>query len=305
MSAAGNTNHDWFDSTPIVARKPIKWPNGAQLAFGIVVSIEQYEMAQEPGAFIPATLPGGMGRGPYPDFRSYSLREYGNRIGVFRVMETLDRHGLRATAAIDASVATQKTVIVRECLRRDWEIAAHGNAVTQMITAKLDEAGEREQISAALSAIERASGKRPAGWHGPEYGESARTPGLLAELGVKYVLDWPNDEQPYAMRTEAGSLISLPMLVDFDDVFAHWYRKLSMSRWQRSIAEALDRMIADGEKRPRMLVLNLHPWLIGQPWRISYLDAVLADLRRREGVWCATAGEIVSCWQEQQATGPT
>ena len=300
MSVAVTSHHEWFDSSPIVERAPVKWPGNARLAFGIVVSIEQYEMVQAPGAFLPVTLPGGMGRGPYPDFRSYSLREYGNRIGVFRVMETLDRHGLRATAAIDASVAKEKPVILRECQRRDWEIAAHGNAVTQVITAKLDEAAEREQVSAALAAIERASGKRPAGWHGPEYGESARTPGLLAELGVKYVLDWPNDELPYAMRTPSGPIVSLPMLVDFDDVFAHWYRKLSMARWQSSIADALDWMIADGEKHPRMLVLNLHPWLIGQPWRISYLDAALADLKRREGVWFATAGEIAECWRGQQ-----
>ena len=300
MSVAVTSHHEWFDPSPIVTRKAVKWQGGARLAVGIVVSIEQYEMVQAPGAFLPVTLPGGMGRGPYPDFRSYSLREYGNRIGVFRVMETLDRHGLRATAAIDASVAKEKPVILRECQRRGWEIAAHGNAVTQVITAKLDEAAEREQVSAALAAIERASGKRPAGWHGPEYGESARTPGLLAELGVKYVLDWPNDELPYAMRTPSGPIVSLPMLVDFDDVFAHWYRKLSMARWQSSIADALDWMIADGEKHPRMLVLNLHPWLIGQPWRISYLDAVLADLKRREGVWFATAGEIAECWRGQQ-----
>ncbi len=299
MSAQVQAGHDWFDSNPIFARKAVKWPNGAKLAFGIVVSFEQYEMAPPPGSFIPATLPGGMGRGPYPDFRSYSLREYGNRIGVFRVMETLDRHGLRATAAIDASIATQKRVILRECQKRGWEIAAHGNAVTQVITAKMDEKAERAQISSALDAIERASGKRPAGWHGAEYGESARTPGLLAELGLQYVLDWPNDELPYAMRTKAGPLLSLPMLVDFDDVFAHWYRKLAMARWQLSIADALDRMIADGKTQPRMLILNLHPWLIGQPWRISYLDAVLADLKRREGVWCATAGEIADCWRLQ------
>lgn len=301
MSIAGNhpANPPWFDSNPIVKRKAVAWPGGARVAVAVVVSIEQYEMAQAPGAFLPVTLPGGMGRGPYPDFRSYSLREYGNRIGVFRVMEALDRHGLRATAAIDASVATNKPVIVRECQRRGWEIAAHGNAVTQMVTAKLNEAEERAQVGAALDAIERATGTRPQGWHGPEYGESARTPGILAEMGVKYVLDWPNDELPYAMQTDAGPLVSVPMLVDFDDVFAHWYRKLGMPRWQSSIADAMDRLLEDGRTRPRMLVLNLHPWLIGQPWRISYLDAVLADLGKRKGIWFATAGEIAECWRGQ------
>jgi allantoinase len=300
VSAVTKDDPDWFRHSPIVARKPVRWPDGARLAFGIVVSIEQYEMAQDPGAYFPATLPGGMGRGPYPDFRSYSLREYGNRIGVFRVMDSLDKHGLRATAAIDAATATRKSVILRECMKRNWEVAAHGNAVTQVMTSRLDEAQEREQVAAALGAIERVSGQLPAGWHGPEYGESARTPEILAKLGLKYVLDWPNDELPYLMSTRSGPLVSVPMLVDFDDVFAHWYRKMTMARWQKSVAEALDRMIADGEKQPRMLILNLHPWLIGQPWRISYLDAVLADLRSRKGVWCATAGEIAEEWVGQQ-----
>lgn len=300
MSAKPDANHDWFDSTPITGRKAAKWPNGARLAVGIVVSIEQYEMTPPPGAFLPVTLPGGMGRGPYPDFRSYSIREYGNRIGVFRVMETLDRHGLRATAAIDASIATNKPVILRECLKRNWEIAAHGNAVTQVITEKLDEAAEKKQVADALAAIEKAAGARPKGWHGPEYGESSRTPAVLAAAGLEYVLDWPNDEQPYEMRTPAGPLTALPMLCDFDDVFAHWYRKLSMRRWELSIKDALDWMLKDGEKRPRMLLLNLHPWLIGAPWRISYLDAVLADLKKREGVWHSTAGEIAQEWKRQQ-----
>jgi peptidoglycan/xylan/chitin deacetylase (PgdA/CDA1 family) len=289
-----SNNHVWFPSDSIAARNSVAWPEDARLAFGIVVSIETYELFQPPGAVIPVTLPGGFGRGPYPDFRTYSHREYGNRVGIFRLMETLDRHGVRATAAIDARTASDKPVVVAECRKRGWEIAAHGNAVTQVISSKLAETEERTQIAAALEAIERASGAWPTGWHGPEYGESARTPGILAELGVKYLLDWPNDELPYAMTTPSGPIVSVPMLVDFDDVFAHWYRKLTMARWQQSIADALDQLLADGRTRPRLLILNLHPWLIGQPWRISYLDAVLADLRRREGVWIATAGEIAA-----------
>ena len=258
------TGHDWFDPSAIPTRKPVRWPGDAKLAVGIVVSIEHYEMLQEPGAIIPGTLPGGMGRGPYPDFRSYSIREYGNRIGVFRVMETLARHGIRATAAIDGFTATHRPSIVKECLHHGWEIAAHGQAVTQVISEKLTETEERARIAAAIDAVERATGQRPVGWHGPEYGESKRTPG----------------------------------------VFAHWYRKLTMARWQRAVADALDRMIEDGKTQPRMLVLNLHPWLIGAPWRISYLDAVLADLKSRTGVWIATAGEIAQAWRDQQLSSP-
>ena len=108
-----------------------------------------------------------------------------------------------------------------------------------------------------------------------------------------------------ATRSSIGPpLTAVPMLVDLDDVFAHWYRKLTMARWQRAVADALDRMIEDGKTQPRMLVLNLHPWLIGAPWRISYLDAVLADLKSRTGVWIATAGEIAQAWRDQQLNSP-
>lgn len=287
-----NSLHDWFDYQPVIARPPYSWPEGARLAFAVVVSVEYYEMQPREGAALPASLPGGFGRGPYPDFRTWSHREYGNRIGVFRVMEALERHGLRATAAVDAYSARARPVILEECLRRGWEIAAHGEAVNRLLSSRLTEDDERAQIHASLEAIEHAVGRRAAGWHGPESGESARTPQLLAEACVKYLLDWPNDELPYTMRTSAGPLVSIPMLVDLDDVFAHWHRKLTMARWRRSIADALDRLLADGEKQPRMLVLNLHPWLIGQPWRISYLEEALADARRRSGIWFATCGEI-------------
>ena len=294
-----STTHDLFDYSPIHARDGYAWPNGARLALAFVVSIEYYEMSQPQGAVFPASLPGGFGRGPYPDFRTFSHREYGNRIGVFRLAELLKRHGFAATAAIDARSALERPELVKLCVDNGWELAAHGEAVTRLISSRLDEAEEHRQIKASLDAVRNASGVAPRGWHGPESGESARTPRLLAESGVAYVLDWPNDELPYTMRTPAGPLVSIPMAIDLDDVFATWHRKLSMARWARSVSDALDTLLADGMKQPRVLVLNLHPWLIGQPWRISYLDEVLADLRRREGVWFTTAGEIAD-WHLQR-----
>lgn len=272
----------------------LAWPDNARLALCVVVSIEHYEMHPPAGTTFPSSLPGGFGRAPYPDFRTFSHREYGNRIGVFRVIDALAKFGIRATAAVDARTAKAKPAIVEQCLKHDWEIAAHGQAVTRMVSSAMTEQEERSYISEALRVIESACGRRPTGWHGPEYGESIHTPTILAELGIAYVLDWPNDELPFRMATPAGTLISLPMLVDFDDVFAHWHRKLSMSRWCKAISDALDRLLKDGGESPRMLILNLHPWLIGQPWRISYLEEVLSDIRGRSGIWHATAAEVAA-----------
>ena len=294
--------HGYFDTVPLPARPVRALPGGARLGLAFVVSCEAYEMQPAPaGAALPLSLPGGFGRGPYPDFRTYSNREYGNRIGVFRVMEVLDRHGLKATAAVDATVAHDRRTLVEEAVKRGWEIAAHGTAVTQLISSALAEDEERARIRAATEAITAACGVKPRGWHGPEYGESHRTPALLAEAGYRYVLDWPNDEQPYAMTTPQGPLVAVPMAIDLDDVFAHWHRKLTMARWQRAVSEAVDTLLEDGKKNPRTLVLNLHPWLIGQPWRIGYLDSLLQDLRSRGGIAFMTAGDIAA-WHLQQPT---
>jgi allantoinase len=295
------TGHNLYDPTPIVRRQPLVWPNKARIAVGIVVCLEYYEMQPPPGAFLPVNMPGGFGRGPYPDFRSYSHREYGNRVGIFRVMSALDRYNMRATAAVDAWTARHRPNLIEEIRKRDWEFAGHGRTVTQVISSEMTEEGERKYIRSSLAILEAACCSRVVGWHGPEYGESARTPALLAELGVDYVLDWPNDEQPYRMRTASGPLLSVPIAVDLDDVCAHWHRRIPMARWRQSISDALDRMLSESEAGGRMMVLNLHPWLIGQPYRVTYLEEVLADLQKRAGIWCATTGEIAACAEFQLA----
>lgn len=198
-----------YKSKPITQRPPLVWPNGARLAFAVNVCVEHYELAPPKGSFQPPTLPGGFGKAPYPDFRSYSLREYGNRIGVFRVMDVLERHGLQASAAVDAFIARNRPYLVSALKSRACEIVGHGMAVTQVISENMSQTDERAYILSSLDALEQAFGVRPAGWHGPEYGESSRTPGLLAEHGLTYLLDWPNDEQPYQMSTAAGNLVAI------------------------------------------------------------------------------------------------
>ena len=293
------TEHDFHPRTPIVARPKFAWPDGARLALAFLVSLEHYELQPPKGSFQPVNLPGGMGRAPYPDFRAHSQRAYGNRIGVFRIMRALADRGLRGTAAIDVWTAQTCPALVEELKRQRWEIAGHGHAVTQVISSKMTEKDERTYIRSALRALEGVFGCKPAGWHSPEYGESERTPALLAEQGVKYVMDWPNDEQPYRMQTAAGSLLSVPVAVDLDDVFSYWHRRIALPRWQRAVTEAIEQLLEDGKESGRVLVLNLHPWMIGQPWRIGYLEALLEQVAARKGLWTTTVGEIAA-WADRQ-----
>jgi allantoinase len=281
--------------TSSIARRPVlRWPNGTRVAFAVVVSVEYYEMQPAADSFIPANVPGGFGRAPYPDFRAFSQRDYGNRVGIFRVIEALRRFRIPATAAVDAGVAARYPYIVVELQKHGIEIAGHGHAVTNVISSHMSESAERNYIASALEILTRMSGARPAGWHGPEYGQSDRTPALLAELGLDYTLDWPNDEQPFLMRTAPKPLVSLAMALELDDVITMWHRRVSAERWRLAVAEALDQLIADGTNGGRHLILNLHPWLIGHPHRIGYLEEVLADVRRREGIWIASASQIAA-----------
>jgi allantoinase len=293
-AAPAPSEHDFFPRTPIVSRPKWVWPDDNRLALSFLVSLEHYELQPPPGIFIPSNLPGGAGKAPYPDFRAFSQRAYGNRIGAFRVIRLLAEHGITATAAIDVLTAQNCPALVDELRARKWEIAGHGHAITQVISSKMAEADERKYIRSSLKALEGVFGYKPAGWHGPEYGESTRTPTILAELGVKYVMDWPNDEQPYRMSTPKGSLISLPVACDLDDVYSYWHRRIAMARWQRAVLDAVDQLLADGAESGRMLLLNLHPWLIGQPWRITFLQDLLAEIRKRSGIWYATTGQIAN-----------
>jgi allantoinase len=281
-------------SSSIVQRPPLRWPDDARLAFAVVVSAEYCELQPRPASFTPANVPGGFGRAPYPDVRAWSQREYGNRVGVFRVIEALDRFKVPATAVVDAGVAVRYPYIVEQFKKRRFEIAGHGHAITNVISNHMTATEEHAYIRSALEALQSVSGDRPLGWHGPEYGQSERTPALLAELGVEYVLDWPNDEQPFLMHTPSGPLVSLSMALELDDVIAMWHRRISGERWRQAIAEAFDQLLADGVRSCRHMILNVHPWLIGHPHRIGYLEDVLADARSREGIWIATASEIAA-----------
>jgi peptidoglycan/xylan/chitin deacetylase (PgdA/CDA1 family) len=284
----------------IVSRPPITWPNGKHVAVAFVVSAEYYEMRPPVDAFVPPNVPGGFGRAPYPDVRAFSQREYGNRVGSFRVMEAFDRRRMVATAAVDQSVATRYPGLVKQLVMRRWEIAGHGFSLTQVISDKMSEEKERAYISSALDTLARVSGQRPKGWHGPEYGQSQRTTKLLAEFGVDYVLDWPNDEQPFLMHADSNKpLVSLAMALELDDVVSAYHRRLSLDRWKTAIGVALDQLLADSAASGRHLIINLHPWIIGHPHRIGYLEEVLDDVSSRSGLWLATAGEIAAHYRAQ------
>jgi peptidoglycan/xylan/chitin deacetylase (PgdA/CDA1 family) len=297
-------DHDHYDWSPLDAtRPPLAWPDGARVAVCVIVDLEHMEWRRPPDAYQVPNLAGGYGPGPFPDVTAWSHREYGHRVGVFRVLDALDACGVKPTIAMDALTAEHYPFIVRHVARRGDEVIGHGIAVNRMITSRMTEEEERTDIRSAIDALTRAFGTAPRGWLGPEYGESARTPRLLAEAGIRYVCDWVNDEQPYPLKVPQGALHALPVSLPLDDVNALWDRRVDVDRWAAMVEETFEVLYREGARNGRLLVLNLHPWLIGQPFRIGALERALSHVMRRQGVWAAAGGAIIDWYREARHAG--
>lgn len=289
-------DHDHYPWSPLPERPLWSWPKGANLALGAVVLLEHYEWTPPADAYSLRGASGGLAALPPPDYIRMTHREYGHRVGVFRVLDALDRHAVPATVAVDSLTAEHYPWLVDHCVSRGCEIVAHGVAASRLITQKMSEAEEVATITSSLDTIERATGVRPRGWLSPEGVESPRTPALLAAAGVSFVCDWPNDEQPYRMTVPEGELVSLPLFLELDDEFALWHRRARVGEWAEMIGEAGHGLHTDGARVPRHLLLTLRPWLIGQPHRIGGLEQGLGLLDGLDRVWRARAGEMVAAF---------
>ena len=286
-------DHGHYEWSPLPKRKVLRWPGDAWVALCVIVNLEHLEWSPPPGS-LTAPLPGSLGpRHPYPDYAFICHREYGHRVGIFRVLDTLEKHGIVPTVAMDALTAENYPYLVKHCQGRGCEIIGHGISVSRMISSKMSEQEERDYIRSSIDALSIATGSAPLGWLGPEYGESDRTPQLLAEAGIRYVCDWVNDEQPFPIKTSQRELFALPIMLELDDIYALVQRQVPINRYGEALKEALDTMYRDGEVNGRLLVLNLHPWLIGQPFRIGYLDEALGYIMGHQGVWATSGSEII------------
>ena len=288
-------DHDHYDWSPIISRPKFTWPDGNYLALSVMVVLEHLEWAPPEGAISNRRLPGGFGPLPYPDYIKHTHREYGHRVGVFRLLDLLEHHGIPPMVAIDVATVDRYPWLADHCHERGCELVAHGVSLSQMISSRMDEATERTHIRAGIDAVTRVTGTPPQGWFGIEYNESVRTPQLLAEHGIGYVCDWVNDEQPYPMNTPHGELTSLPILLDADDAYTMGTRRVPIDRYADLLVEAAEVMAGDAASTgsARHLLVLLHPWLSGQPFRVRSLTEAFARIVAIPGVWPATGTSIV------------
>jgi len=278
--------HGRYDYTPWRGRAPYAWPNGAKLAVYLGVNLEHFAFGEGLGAEL---APGG----PQPDVLNFAWRDYGNRVGAWRLLELLEELSMPATVLLNSALYDYAPQLVAAHRARGDEIAGHGRTNSER-QSLLGEAEERDLIAEATAAIARHEGKAPRGWLSPWIAESRHTPDLLAEAGYGYTMNWCADDAPVWMRTRGGPLLAMPYPQEVNDIPAIVARKDGGDAFAGMIvADFEERLRQTDDGLPQVMGIALHPYIVGQPHRMRALRRALGVIAQARGeIWFATAGAI-------------
>ena len=288
-------DHALYRWSALHERPPVAWPGGKSVAVWFCVSLEWFPIVPTDAPF---RAPGHMVT-PYPDYRHYTAREYGSRVGVYRLLDSFGAAGVRASFATNAAIATRYPDLIADIVSAGHEIIGHSTDMNGTIASTVPEATERQIIAASLDTLERVSGIRPRGWLSIARSQSWNTPRLLAEAGLGYMCDWTNDELPYDF---ADGIVNLPLNHELSDRQIIAVQQQSAESWAQQMHDAFDWLATEASEQSggRMLPIHVTPYIMGLPYRIGAFDALVAALARRNEAWVTTGNAIVDCWKAQQ-----
>jgi peptidoglycan/xylan/chitin deacetylase (PgdA/CDA1 family) len=285
-------SHNRFEYSPITERPDFTWPGSRRLAVYIALCMEHFPYG-EGGLGIPYS-PGV----PHPNTYNWGWREYGNRVGGWRLLELLGSHNIPATLLLNSECYEHCPELVAAYSAAGAEIVGHGRTNAE-VPNSLEPDAEREMIREVTEAIRRAEGSPPLGWMSPGANPSAVTEDLLAELGYRYTLDWPIDDQPVWMRTSGGPLLSVPYPHEVNDVPMIVHHHGTAPAFADMALDQLDEMLEQSERQTLACGITIHTFILGQPYRLRQFRRVLERLDAlRERVWVTTAGEIAKHFAE-------
>jgi peptidoglycan/xylan/chitin deacetylase (PgdA/CDA1 family) len=282
---------DRLDYLPLNDRPKIRWPDGARVAFWVIPNVEFYEY-QPPTGRERKEAGGGHVTLPSPDMQSNVRRDYGNRVGFWRMLEVMDRYGVRCTVNINLALLEHFPEIRDAMVQRDWDFCCHGFYNTRAEPRELSLEEERAFYQEAIDTLKRTTGKQLKGIN--VLGRATeQMPDLIAELGFKYHADWFHDDQPTPIRVKTGRLVSVPYAAELNDsLLVSRNRAFEQDYLYQMCKDQFDRLYAEGAENGMVMCLALHPWVSGYPWRIEYLDRILDYVMGHEGVWQTTADDI-------------
>lgn len=274
-----------YDYLPYYDRPKITWPGGARLAFWCAPNVEHYEL--EPPAN-PSRTPWPR---PIPDVLHYSWRDYGNRAGIWRMMQVMDKYGVKGSVSLNVAVCDHFPNIAAAMRERNWKFFSHGVYNTRY-TYNMSPDQERAMIEDVKASILKWGGHELKGWLAPAVTCTTNTMDLLAEAGITYTLDLFHDDQPMPVNVKSGRLISVPYSLEINDFTMLYQGATTPADYTEAIKAQFDRLYQEGAENGQVMCLPLHPFLIGQPHRVREFEAALDYITSHAGVWVTTGREI-------------
>ncbi|WP_216821733.1 polysaccharide deacetylase family protein [Uliginosibacterium sp. TH139] len=285
--------HGRYDYSPITERPDFSWPGGKRLAVFLALNLEHYAFNEG----IAEDLVPGI---PAPDVLNNSWRDYGNRVGAWRLLDLFRELDLPVTLLINSALYDACPPLIAAFREAGAEVAAHGRTNSEH-QAGFDEATERSLICDVRDSIAAHEGTPPAGWLSPWIAETAVTPDLLHEAGYQYLMDWCMDDQPVWLNTRGGRILSMPYPQEINDSAAIIGRQIGAEEFADMIVDQFDEMLLQSAEQPLVMSVALHSMIIGQPFRMRHLRRALAHIAaQRERCWLARAKDIASHFATQQ-----
>lgn len=278
-------HHGRYAYQPITLRPDFHWPGHKRLAVFIALNLEQYAFGEGMAEDLVPNMPA-------PDVLNNSWRDYGNRVGAWRLLEAFQALQLPVSLLLNSELYATCPQLIDAFRVAGAEIAAHGRTNSEH-QGGLTEADERALIDRVTREITRHEGLAPAGWLSPWIAETPLTPDLLQEAGYSYLMDWCMDDQPVWLNTRQGHILSLPYPQEINDSAAIIGRQVGASEFADMIIDQFEELLQQSSGQPLAMGIALHAMIVGQPFRLRHLRRALEHIaRRRDDCWLATAGEI-------------
>jgi len=292
-----------YDYIPLPQRNPLTWPNGARVALVLTFNLETWDLTKDTDkpyyaggpSILPDILPGRI-----PDFPNYTWREYGQRVGLWRMIELFDELGVKASCTTNAVTIERRRAMTDAVLERGWELFTHNWEQGELLSDyALEPEKEREIVLRTLDAFEAYTGRKSKGWLSSSLRGTLQTADILAEYGASFYCDIMNDDQPYLLRTPNGPIVSVPYSNEINDFTFVTRKNYTTDQYAEALIEELDVLHAEGAKTARIMNVGLHPHVSGRAHRIRALRLFIEHAKSLPGIWWATREEIADWYMLQ------
>jgi allantoinase len=285
-----------YDYVPLPKRQPFQWPGGNRVALVITFNLETWDLIKDTDqpyyAGGPALLPNQLA-GRIPDYPNYSWREYGQRVGIWRLFDLFDELGVAASCTANAVTFERRAAMTDACMERGWELLAHNYEQGELLTDFHDNIDvERDIIRRTIAMYEKHVGKRPTGWLSSSLRGTLHTPAILAEEGFSFYCDIMNDDQPYEIRTEKGPIIAVPYSNVINDFTIVTRNMRTTDEYRDLLIEELSVLYSEGDRHARIMNVGLHPHVSGRAHMVRAIREFVEYAKGLDGIWWPTREEI-------------